>query len=82
MKSILKESKATIHKMFLDTTNIHTAYPLVKLVYQNLKSYTVEKWVSSMLYKWKLLLFIKRLHSVFNVVKLITALCYMLSSPL
>ena len=57
------------NKIYLDSIDIYTICLSAKLACWYLGLYTVEKQVSLMLYKLKLLPSINRLYSVFNVVK-------------
>ena len=57
------------NKIYLDSVYIYTICLSVKLVYWHLDLYIVEKQVL-ISYRLKLSLFIRRLYSVFNIVKL------------
>ena len=57
-------------KVYLDASDIHTTRPSRKLSHLKLGPYTVERQVNSHAYKLKLPKPMRRLHPVFNVVKL------------
>lgn len=57
-------------KIYLNSANIHTIHSLAKLLYQYCESYIVEKQVEFIAYQLKLLLSLRRLHLVFNIIKL------------
>ena len=57
-------------KVFLDALDIKTMYSSTKLSHQRLRPFTIEQWVVPMVYQLKLPLAIKRLHLIFNMVKL------------
>ena len=60
-------------QVFLDATDIKTICPSLKLLYHCLRSFIVEQQVRPLIYCLKLPHTIKKLHSIFNVVKLSTA---------
>jgi len=60
-------------KVFLDSADIHTTRPSKKLSHRRLGPYLVERRVGQNAYRLALPLSMKRLHPVFNVVKLTPA---------
>jgi len=60
-------------KVYLDASNIHTTRPLKKLSHRRLGPFPVERRVGMNAYRLVLPLSMKRLHPVFNVVKLTPA---------
>ena len=58
------------NKVFLDTLDIKTTYPSAKLSYWRLRPFIVEWQMKSIAYQLKLFLAMKKLHPVFNVMKL------------
>jgi len=61
-------------QVFLDTTNIKTIHPSPKLLHCHLEPFIVEHQVGPFAYCLKLPHAIKKLHPMFNVVKLSTTL--------
>ena len=60
--------------VYLDTTDIHTTQPLKKLSHRRLGPFPVERCIGTHAYHLTLPVSMKRLHPVFNVVKLTAAL--------
>jgi len=59
-------------QVFLDVSNIKTTCPSLKLFHCHLRPFVVEHQVEPLVYYFKLLHTIKKLHLVFNIVKLST----------
>lgn len=57
-------------KIFLDASDIKITHPSAKLLHWRLRPFTIEQQVGSMAYWLKLSLVMKKLHPVFNTVKL------------
>jgi hypothetical protein len=66
-------SKGTGDKVYVDASNISTTRLSCKLSHRQLGPYQIERQVSKNAYRLKLLNPMRRLHPVFNVVKLIPA---------
>jgi len=60
-------------KVYLNSMDIYTTYPSAKLFHCYLEPYAIEKQVGSISYRLKLSLFIRRLYSVFHIIKLTAA---------
>jgi len=60
-------------KVYLDSTDIHTTRPSKKLAHRRLGPYPVEKRIGKYAYRLTLPFSMRRLHPVFNVVKLTPA---------
>ena len=60
--------------VFLNATNIKTIYPFPKLLHCCLGPFIVEQQVGPLVYHLKLLHMIKKLYSMFNVIKLFATL--------
>ena len=65
--------------VFLDATDIKTICPSLKLLHCCLRPFIVEQQVGSLAYHLKLSHTMKKLHSMFNIVKLSAALDNLIS---
>ena len=68
------------NKIYLDFLDIHTTHLSAKLVHQYLELYTLIKQISLTSYKLRPSLLMKKLHLVFNIVKLTTVFIDSISS--
>jgi len=57
-------------RVFLDASDIKTTWSSTKLLHQRLGPFTIEQWMGLIAYRLKLPLIMKKLHPVFNMVKL------------
>ena len=57
-------------KVFINANDIKTTKPSVKLAHKFIESYLIEQKVGPLNYKVKLPIGMKKIHSVFNIVKL------------